>query len=90
MTIDLTPEQERRIDEALRSGAYENAAEFVDRAIAELCAQERWYFDHRDEIAEQIEIGYAEAQRGELLDVDEVRARLEIRKQAWLAGKNNV
>jgi putative addiction module CopG family antidote len=84
MTIHLKPEQERRIAEAVRSGAYQTADEVVDRALAALLEQEEWLAAHRTEIAAQIEAGYAAAQRGELIDADQVRRNLEGKKQAWL------
>ncbi len=37
------------------------------------------------EIRAKIEEGYAAAERGELIDGDEVRARLEQHKREWLA-----
>jgi hypothetical protein len=46
-----------------------------------------WLADHQTEIAGKIEAGYAAAQRGDLIDSDQVRSTLEERKQAWLANK---
>ena len=84
MTIRLKPEQEQRIAEAVRSGAYQNADEVVDQALAMLLEQEEWLAAHRSEIASQVEQGYRAAQRGELLNEDEVRRNLNERKNAWL------
>jgi hypothetical protein len=39
------------------------------------------------ELEEMINQGYVAAQRGDLIDADQVRARLEERKKAWLAEK---
>jgi predicted transcriptional regulator len=39
----------------------------------------------RAEILAKIAEGYAEAQRGELIDASDVRAHMEERKRAWLA-----
>ena len=52
-----------------------------------LHAQDAWLAQDREEIAGQIERGYSEAERGELIDGDEVRTRLAARKKAWLAVK---
>ena len=35
MTIELNPEQEHRIAEALRSGAYQSANDVIERALGE-------------------------------------------------------
>jgi putative addiction module CopG family antidote len=87
VTIHLKPEQEQRIAEAVRSGAYKNADEVVDQALAMLLEQQEWLAAHRAEISGQIEQGYAAAQRGELLDADEVRGSLQERKTAWLQAR---
>jgi len=42
----------------------------------------------RAEIAAKIERGFAQAERGELVDGDEVWARLNERKQAWMDQNN--
>jgi hypothetical protein len=45
--------------------------------------------ENRDEIAAAIELGFAEAERGELIDGDEVRSRMAARKNAWMAEKRS-
>jgi predicted transcriptional regulator len=45
---------------------------------------EAWIAAHRTEIESKIDEGYAAAQRGELLDPEEVRARLGDLKPARL------
>jgi predicted transcriptional regulator len=46
--------------------------EFIERAIQMLHEQEDWLARNRAEIAGQIEHGFAQAERGELIDGDEV------------------
>lgn len=87
MTVTLSPEQERRLADVLRSGAYQNAEQALDRALEMLLAQEEWLAENRVEIAAAIEMGFAEAERGELIDGDEVRSRMTARKKAWVAEK---
>lgn len=87
MTIQLKPEQENRIAEALRSGAYSSPDEVIDQALEMLQDRDEWLTEHRVEIAEKIEAGYAAAKRGELIDEDQVRANMEKRKRAWLADQ---
>jgi hypothetical protein len=53
-------------------------------AVSLLHEQEVWLASHRSEIAAKIKAGYAAAQRGELIDADDVRRRLLDRKRAWL------
>ena len=73
MTIDLKPEQQRVIDLAVRSGAYQNPGEVLDQAfeiIREQLDLEGWMFEQREAIAAHIESGFAQAERGELIDGD--------------------
>jgi hypothetical protein len=59
----------------------------VEHAVALLHKQEAWLAEHGSEIREKIEQGYVAAQRGELMDSDQVRSRLDEKKKAWLAEK---
>ena len=73
MVIDLKPEQQRIIDLAVRSGAYHDPAEVVDQAfeiIREQLDLEDWMLTQRDEIAAYIATGFAQTERGELIDGD--------------------
>jgi predicted transcriptional regulator len=57
-----------------------SADEFVEGAIQMLHEQEDWLARNRAEIAEQIEHGFAQAERGELIDGDEVFSLLRGRR----------
>jgi putative addiction module CopG family antidote len=87
MTLHLRPELEELIKQDIQRGAYQSIDEYVEHAVFMLHEQETWLADHHAEIAAKIEAGYAAAQRGELIDSDQVRSSLEDRKRAWLAGK---
>jgi antitoxin ParD1/3/4 len=81
VTIDLKPEQQRVIDLAVRSGAYQNAGEVLDQAIEIIREQldlENWMLEQREAVAAHIEKGFAEAERGELMDGD---AAVELLRQ---------
>ena len=82
MEIRLRPELEALIQKDVERGPYQTVNEFVERAVSMLHEQEAWLAAHRTEIASQIEEGYAAAQRGELLNADEVRSKLSERKRA--------
>jgi Arc/MetJ-type ribon-helix-helix transcriptional regulator len=73
LTIDLKPEQQRVIDLAVQSGAYQNPGEVLNQAfeiIREQLDLEDWMFEQREIIAAHIEKGFAQAERGELIDGD--------------------
>jgi putative addiction module CopG family antidote len=79
MPIILQPEHERMVAAALRSGTYQNSDEVIQRALELLNDRDTWLAENRAKIEE----GYAAAQRGELMDAAEVRARMEEKKRAW-------
>jgi Arc/MetJ-type ribon-helix-helix transcriptional regulator len=61
----LTPEQEHRIADALRSGAYSSSDDVIDRALEMLHERDQWLAAHRQEINAKIRTGIAEPERGE-------------------------
>jgi len=87
MKIELKPELEALIQQDIQRGPYKNVDEFVEHAVSLLHEQEAWLAEQGSEIRTRIEQGYASAQRGELIDSGEVRAKLEEKKRAWLAEK---
>jgi putative addiction module CopG family antidote len=87
MTVNLRPEQEHRVAEAVRSGAYRSSEEVVEQALDLLLERDQWLAAHREEIRRRIDEGYEAAKRGDLIDGDEVRTRFERRKEAWLAER---
>jgi putative addiction module CopG family antidote len=88
MKIHLRPELEQLIKQDVQRGPYQTVDEFVEHAVSLLHEQEAWLAEHGSEIRERIEQGYAAAQRGELIDSDQVRSRLDGRKRAWLTDKH--
>jgi antitoxin ParD1/3/4 len=87
VTIDLRPEQQRVIEMAVRSGAYENAGEVLDQAleiIREQLQLEDWMIEQREAVAAHIEKGFAQAERGELIDGDAAVEMLRRRRDERL------
>jgi Arc/MetJ-type ribon-helix-helix transcriptional regulator len=73
MAIELKPEQQRVIDLAVGSGAYRNSSEVLDQAfeiIREQLDLEDWMLEQRERVTLHIEKGFAQAERGELIDGD--------------------
>jgi antitoxin ParD1/3/4 len=90
MTIDLKPEQQRVIDLAVRSGAYRNPGEVLDQAFAIIREQlelEYWMVEQREAVAAHIEKGFAQAERGELIDGDVVVETLRQRRAERLKSQ---
>ncbi len=82
MTENLKPELEAMIQADVQRGPYQSVDEFVERAVKNLHEQEEWLAGNGNEIAEQIEHGFAQAERGELIDGDEIPAILRARRSA--------
>jgi antitoxin ParD1/3/4 len=81
VTIDLKPEQQRVIDLAVRSGAYQTPGEVPDQAfeiIREQLDLEDWMVEQREAVAAHVETGFAQAERGEVVDGD---AAIEMLRQ---------
>ena len=85
MNIRLRTEIEELIKQDIQCGAYKSVDEFVEHAVSMLHEQEAWLAENREEIRAKIAEGYAEAQRGELIDASDVRVQMEDRKRVWLA-----
>jgi len=82
MEIRLRPELEDLIKQDVQRGSYRTVDEFVECAVSMLHEQEVWLAQNRAEIGARIDEGYAAAQRGELIDADEARSRLQELKRA--------
>jgi predicted transcriptional regulator len=72
MILELKPEQQKVLDQAVRSGM--SPEEVIDQAFAVIQEQfrnEDWMLADREAIAAQIEEGFAQAERGELVDAEQ-------------------
>ena len=72
----------------VQRGPYQNADEFVERAVQMLHDQEEWLSANRADISAKIDEGYAAAQRGELIDAEQVREQMAAKKLAWSDGRD--
>lgn len=82
MEIRLRPEIENLIKQDVQRGSYQTVDEFVECAVSMLHEQEAWLAQNRSQIAAKIEEGYASAGRGELIDGDAARSRLDQLKRS--------
>jgi predicted transcriptional regulator len=87
MNLELKPEQQRVLDSAAKSGM--NPDEVLDQAFALIQEQYRngdWMLADKEAIVAQIEEGFAQAKRGELLDGEEaIRILRERRAKRQIA-----
>jgi Arc/MetJ-type ribon-helix-helix transcriptional regulator len=83
VTIELKPEQQRAIDLAVRSGAYQSPAEVLDQALEIIREQldlGDWMLQQREAVAAHIQAGFAQAERGDLIDGDKAVEILRLRR----------
>jgi predicted transcriptional regulator len=81
MMVHLKPEQQAVLDRAAQSGM--SPEELLDQAFAVIDEQQKnggWMLAEREAIAAHISEGFAEAERGELVDPDEARRILRERR----------
>ena len=76
MEIRLRPELLDLVKKDVERGDYASVDDYVERAVTMLHEQESWLAANRSDIAAKIEEGYAAAQRGELLEPEQVRSRM--------------
>ena len=80
MTVQLKPEQEQRIAEAVRSGAYQSADDVIERALELLHERDEWLMANRQVVDAKIRRGLEELNRGEGIPEDKLDAHLEALK----------
>ncbi len=81
MMIELKPEQQKVLDRAAQSGM--SPDELLDQAFAVIGEQHRngdWMLAEREAVAAHVAEGFAQAERGELLDADEAARILRERR----------
>jgi antitoxin ParD1/3/4 len=89
MTINLRPEHERLIADAMRTGAYQNPEEVVGRALEMLHSEDEELRDQKESIRAKIERAFEQFERGEFLSAEESRADMDKRKAAWHAEQRH-
>ena len=80
MTIQLKPEQEHRIAEAVRSGAYQSPDDVIERALEVLHERDEWLRANRHAVDAKIRRGIEELDRGEGIPEDKLDAHLKALK----------
>lgn len=74
MMLELKPEQEELLERAAQSGI--SPQELLDQAFAIIHEQHRngdWMVSDREAVAAHVAEGFAQAERGELVDADEAK-----------------
>jgi len=77
MIVRLKPEQEHRVAEAVRSGAYKSPGDVIDRALEALQERDEWLVANRHVIDAKIHRGIEELDRGEGIPEGKLDAHLK-------------
>ena len=80
MTIHLKPEVEKLIEEHVKSGSYQSADEYVERAVRALHEEEEWLALSKAELNARIAAGLAQLDRSEGISQEDAREQLRLRK----------
>ncbi|HMF79513.1 MAG TPA: hypothetical protein VK604_27880 [Bryobacteraceae bacterium] len=90
MTIELKPEQQEIMDLAIQSGAFHDPGEVLDRAFEIIRDQlhgSDWLSEQREAVAARIATGFAQAERGELVEAEKAIEMLRQRRLKQLSSK---
>jgi antitoxin ParD1/3/4 len=82
LNVSLTPELEDLVSKWVASGRYQSASEVIRQGLRLLQEQEMSREAALDRLRNQINLGLDQAERGELLDGEEVFEELERRSRA--------
>jgi len=83
MEIRLSPEIEAVVKRDMASGRYGSVEDYIAEAVETLHERRQWIGETLAEERAKLEESLAEAERGELLDEDEVRRRMRAMKTQW-------
>jgi antitoxin ParD1/3/4 len=77
MNVSLPPELEQYVQQRVESGVYPTAGELVRDALWLLRERDRLHEIRLDELRKEIQLGIAEADRGETapLDIEHIKAK---------------
>ena len=79
MNVSLTRELEEFVQERVQSGRYHSASEVIREALRLLEEQDRVRELHFEKLRQDIAIGIAQAERGQIIGGERVFARLRAR-----------
>ena len=84
MQLKFPPDLETLINKRLSSGGYVSVEDVLRRALEAQDAEEGWTYEERRALSAHIEVGYQQAERGELIDGAQARREIQVMKENWL------
>jgi putative addiction module CopG family antidote len=83
MEVNLPPDLETLVNKLLSSGSYSSVEDVFRRALQAQEAVESWTDEERQALTSQIEEGFSQAERGELIDGGQARREMQVMKDNW-------
>jgi antitoxin ParD1/3/4 len=83
MEIRLSPELEALVTKDLARGRFASVEEYVAEAVELLHEREQWLSETLEEQRESLDLAWQEAERGELMPVEDFREEMRTMKTAW-------
>ena len=83
MQVNVPPDLEDLIQKRLSGGGYSSVEDVLRRALEAQDAEESWTDEERAALSSHIEQGYLQAERGELIDGEQVRREIQAMKETW-------
>lgn len=80
MELNVPPDLENLINKRLSSGSYQSVEDVLRRALEAQDAEESWTDEERRALSAHIEEGYLQAERGELIEGEQVRREIQVLK----------
>ncbi len=87
MEIRLSPEVQAIVEGDMASGRYGNVEDYIAEAVELLHERQQWR-ESDDEFRASLEASLQEAERGELMDEDEVRREMQAMKAEFIARQS--
>ena len=87
MQLTVSPDLEELIKKRLSNGAYVDAEDVLRRALEAQDAEESWTDEERRVLSVHLEEGYAQAERGELIDGAQARREIRAMKDDWRSAR---
>jgi Arc/MetJ-type ribon-helix-helix transcriptional regulator len=87
MQLTVPADLETLINKRLSTGSYADAEDVLRRALESQDAEESWTEEERRALSAQIEEGYLQAVRGELIDGIQAQREIQAMKDDWRLSK---
>jgi putative addiction module CopG family antidote len=88
MEIRLSPELAAVVERDVAAGRFASVDEYIAEAIELLHEREPWRDEPLEELNASLEEAIAEAERGELADVEQVRREMREMKAEWAKARS--